>query len=98
MPSNNSQSNWRERAACNDDEVSLDWFFPLPKKVPLDPERPEETHSPEQAKAVCRRCDVQGYCLEEGMRNNEDGVWGGMTKRERRALKKRRRTAIQREG
>lgn len=41
------------------------------------------------AKKVCRACGVQRPCLAWAITNDiEDGVWGGMTERERRALRK----------
>ncbi len=44
-----------------------------------------------RSKLICRGCPVGGHCLAHALENNiEDGVWGGMTERERRALKKRK--------
>ena len=46
----------------------------------------------EDAKAVCRRCEVIEVCLKWAMDTRQDaGVWGGLSDDERRAL--RRRTA-----
>jgi WhiB family redox-sensing transcriptional regulator len=38
------------------------------------------------AKAVCGRCSVQGLCLSYGVSTAQDGIWGGTTGDERRAL------------
>ena len=44
----------------------------------------------EQAKAVCRRCDVIETCLKWAIDTGQDsGVWGGLSEDERRALKRR---------
>lgn len=32
-----------------------------------------------QAKEICAVCPVKDICLEEGIRNKEYGVWGGVT-------------------
>lgn len=47
------------------------------------------------AKRTCRACAVRVECLEWALDNEEtEGVWGGMSARERRGLnKKRRRSA-----
>jgi WhiB family redox-sensing transcriptional regulator len=46
--------------------------------------------SPAKAKAICRRCSVRLTCLETALRNDEDfGIWGGLTERERRNLSRR---------
>lgn len=41
---------------------------------------------PTAAKRTCSRCPVQAECAEAGA--VEEGVWGGMTTRERRAMRK----------
>jgi len=47
------------------------------------------------AKAICDLCPVREPCLEYAISAREkDGVWGGLTARERRRLvRQRRRTA-----
>lgn len=46
-----------------------------------------------RAKAICRGCDVQAECLAYALNNREDsGVWGGMSERERRRIRRRRAT------
>lgn len=57
-----------------------------------DPEAfyPEKGGSTREAKRVCLTCDVRDDCLEEALSNDErHGVWGGLTERERRKLRKR---------
>jgi WhiB family redox-sensing transcriptional regulator len=47
---------------------------------------PAKGGSTAQPKAVCRLCPVQAECLQYALDNPVDGVWGGTTVRERRAL------------
>ena len=57
-----------------------------------DPEAffPEKGGSTRDAKRICGSCDVRGDCLEYALQNDERfGIWGGMSERERRKLKKR---------
>jgi WhiB family redox-sensing transcriptional regulator len=44
----------------------------------------------EAAKKICKSCVWRDDCLEEALSNQEDrGVWGGLSERERRALLRR---------
>jgi len=44
----------------------------------------------EEAKAVCRRCEVVDTCLRWAIESRQEtGVWGGLSEDERRALKRR---------
>ena len=57
-----------------------------------DPEAffPEKGGSTREAKRVCLSCDVRGECLEYALANDERfGIWGGLSERERRRLKRR---------
>ena len=73
---------WRDRAACLDEDPEL--FFPIGNTGPAIVQI-------EQAKAVCRRCDVIDTCLQWALETGQDaGVWGGLSEDERRALKRRR--------
>lgn len=66
---------WTEQALCA--EVGGDFFFPE-KGQPSAP-----------AKQVCRSCEVRAECLEYALENDEPfGIWGGMSERERRRLKR----------
>jgi WhiB family redox-sensing transcriptional regulator len=42
------------------------------------------------ALSTCARCQIREACLEYGL-NEEHGIWGGMTERQRRAERTRRR-------
>lgn len=60
--------------ACVDEDPDL--FFP----------EPGQTEQTEQAKAVCAGCPVRESCLRFALRHAVDGVWGGTTEDERRAI------------
>src|SRR5688572_27867603 len=72
---------WRHRAACLEEDPEL--FFAIGNTGPA-------LLQIEEAKAVCRRCDVVDPCLKWAIESGQDaGVWGGMSEDERRALKRR---------
>src|SRR6185312_9913162 len=57
-----------------------------------DPEAffPEKGGSTRDAKKVCGACTVRSQCLEYALANDERfGIWGGLSERERRRLRKR---------
>ncbi|MPQ99106.1 WhiB family transcriptional regulator [Modestobacter sp. I12A-02628] len=71
-------SSWHEKALCA--ETDPEAFFP------------EKGGSTREAKKICTGCEVRAECLEFAIANDERfGIWGGLSERERRAL--RRRTA-----
>lgn len=66
---------WMAAARCAQTDPEV--FFP--KKG-----RPDSTS---WAKRICRRCPVRQACLAHALEHREnDGVWGGLSPRERRAL------------
>jgi WhiB family redox-sensing transcriptional regulator len=72
---------WRNRSACLDESPEL--FFPIGNARPA-------LLQVEAAKTVCRRCAVADTCLSWAIdARQDDGVWGGMSEDERRALKRR---------
>ena len=69
---------WREAAACLD-TPGVD-FFP----------EPADLAAISRAKAVCAGCPVAGECLTWAVETNQtDGIWGGHTPAERRAIRRR---------
>ncbi|GAB3656425.1 WhiB family transcriptional regulator [Nocardioides korecus] len=67
---------WQERGLCA--QTDPEAFFP------------EKGGSTREAKKVCLTCDVRQDCLEYALENDERfGIWGGLSERERRKLKKR---------
>jgi WhiB family transcriptional regulator, redox-sensing transcriptional regulator len=70
---------WRDRAACLTEDPEL--FFPIGQAGPA-------VEQAEEAKRVCRRCQVRETCLAWALEAGLDhGVLGGMTEVERRALR-----------
>lgn len=71
---------WQEYANCLG--VDPDLFFP------------ERGASTREAKEVCRGCVVRDQCLEFALNNSEKfGIWGGMSERERRRIRRARAIA-----
>jgi WhiB family redox-sensing transcriptional regulator len=57
-----------------------------------DPEAffPEKGGSTRDAKKICASCEVRSECLDYALANDERfGIWGGLSERERRKLRKR---------
>lgn len=66
---------WRSRAACRGLDPGL--FFP------------EIGETAAEAKAICAQCPVARQCLDFALVNAEtEGVWGGVTPRARRPLRR----------
>lgn len=77
---------WRHRAICRDEDPEL--FFAVGNDGPALLQIAE-------AKMVCRRCPVTTDCLSWALETGQsDGVWGGKTEDERRAMHVPRRRII----
>jgi WhiB family redox-sensing transcriptional regulator len=73
-------NSWRQFARCRgiDPEV----FYPVS----------DDEEAAEEAKAICALCPVREPCLEFALATREkNGIWGGLTERERRRVLRRRR-------
>jgi WhiB family redox-sensing transcriptional regulator len=69
------QPDWQERALCA--QTDPEAFFP------------EKGGSTREAKRICASCDVRAQCLEYALAFDERfGIWGGLSERERRKLKR----------
>ena len=67
---------WQERALCA--QTDPEAFFP------------EKGGSTREAKQICNSCEVRAECLEYALGHDERfGIWGGLSERERRRLKRR---------
>ena len=67
---------WQDRALCA--QTDPEAFFP------------EKGGSTREAKRICQVCEVKADCLEYALAHDERfGIWGGLSERERRKLKKR---------
>ncbi len=70
------QPEWQERALCA--QTDPEAFFP------------EKGGSTREAKRICASCEVRAECLEYALAFDERfGIWGGLSERERRRLKRR---------
>lgn len=86
-----SSREWRTRAACRPGSgVDPELFFP----VATDTAGPVYDAQVAAAKAVCARCPVVAECLAEALAGIPDGIAGGLTEVERRALTRRPRRAV----
>jgi WhiB family redox-sensing transcriptional regulator len=66
---------WQEKALCA--QTDPEAFFP------------EKGGSTREAKRICQGCEVRDACLEYALANDERfGIWGGLSERERRRLKR----------
>ena len=76
---------WQDRGACRG--VDPDVFFPGPKQ------------NARQAKKICAECDadVRAECLAYALDNEPMGVWGGMSPRERMAVRNGRPIPVRRQ-
>lgn len=84
---------WQQAAgiySTDGDEGELSWQADA-LCAQTDPEAffPEKGGSTRDAKRVCSECPVREACLEYAMENDERfGIWGGLSERERRRLRK----------
>ena len=71
---------WQDKARCA--ETDPEAFFP------------EKGGSTREAKKVCRSCEVRPECLQYALdRDERFGIWGGLSERERRRLKREQAAA-----
>ncbi|GAA3520534.1 WhiB family transcriptional regulator [Dietzia aurantiaca] len=69
------EESWQDRALCA--QTDPEAFFP------------EKGGSTREAKKICTGCEVKAECLEYALANDERfGIWGGLSERERRRIKR----------
>jgi WhiB family redox-sensing transcriptional regulator len=74
-PATIDDDQWQERALCA--QTDPEAFFP------------EKGGSTREAKRICMGCEVRHACLEYALAHDERfGIWGGLSERERRRLKR----------
>jgi WhiB family transcriptional regulator, redox-sensing transcriptional regulator len=74
------EEGWQERALCA--QTDPEAFFP------------EKGGSTREAKRICSGCDVRAECLDYALAHDERfGIWGGLSERERRRLRRGEITA-----
>ena len=67
---------WQDKALCA--QTDPEAFFP------------EKGGSTREAKRICVSCEVKQECLEYALMQDERfGIWGGLSERERRRLKRK---------
>jgi WhiB family redox-sensing transcriptional regulator len=67
---------WQDKALCA--QTDPEAFFP------------EKGGSMREAKRICVSCEVKQECLEYALMQDERfGIWGGLSERERRRLKRK---------
>ena len=73
---------WADFANCLG--LPPDWFFPA---------RDDSQSVPAEAKKVCAACQVRQQCLDYAMTPPviTNGVWGGLSERERKRLRRKQR-------
>jgi len=70
-----SNDDWYGDALCA--QIGSEMFFP------------DKGGSTRAAKTICRKCTVVDACLVSALvRDEQHGIWGGLSPRERRQLKK----------
>ncbi|MEV5430459.1 WhiB family transcriptional regulator [Streptomyces sp. NPDC052701] len=75
-----SGPDWQQEALCA--QTGADFFFPEPGS------------SVREAKRICGMCPIRSACLEYALDNDERfGVWGGLSEKERLALRRASRWA-----
>ncbi|GAA1714726.1 WhiB family transcriptional regulator [Brachybacterium phenoliresistens] len=67
---------WMDQALCR--EVDTGIFFP------------SKGGSTTAARKVCGSCPVRAECLELALQDTLDGIWGGTTPNERKAMRRKR--------
>lgn len=75
---------WMDKALCRTSGTPAHWF-------PDD----SDTGAIAEAVAVCAECPVRADCLEDAMSVHglRYGIWGGLTRPQRRALRRKRTAA-----
>lgn len=77
IPVANALRDWFDLAACSG--VDTDVFFP----------NSEDLAGIAAAKGVCASCPVREDCLAFAVETNQtEGIWGGLTARQRRRLRR----------
>lgn len=73
---------WIEQGACHDVTPDVRQMFFSSNPTYL-----------KQAKAICATCPVREQCLEYALESNSRYLWGGTSERQRRVMRRERRTS-----
>jgi WhiB family redox-sensing transcriptional regulator len=78
LPPTREELRWMDRASCQ--ETDPEAFFP------------EKGGCTRDAKRVCMACEVRSECLDYALdRDEKFGIWGGLSERQRKAIRRTRR-------
>jgi WhiB family transcriptional regulator, redox-sensing transcriptional regulator len=78
-PAMTGPGDWRDDAACREADPEL--FFPVSTTGPA-------LRQVQEAIRICQTCPVQTQCLAWALEQGADGVWGGTTPEQRRAIRR----------
>lgn len=74
------ENSWIYEGKCADEDPEM--FFSKDEQVQ------------KIAKQICETCDVKAECLDFAIKQNQSGVWGGTSDKERRQFKYNQRLEI----
>lgn len=75
------------RAVCADKHVNPEWFYAEDQVQP-------NLFEIERARSCCAICPEQHECLKWALKNEDFGLWGGLTANERIAYKKNQKKRL----
>jgi len=82
-------SDWRDSARCLNTDPEM-WFVATPGQRASNRDREDHAASVLLMRAICAACPVIAPCLEEALRLNAEGFWGGLTEAERAQIRGRK--------
>ena len=81
--------------ACKGHDVSM-WFPNFDKETATSETYKQAAKNTKQAKEICESCDKKIECLAYGIQNEVFGIWGGMTERARKSLRRKFKIELRR--
>ncbi len=81
-------TSWMKDANCK--SAGPDIFFPGSGAHDRDANKKRR-----EALLLCWGCDVRSECLEYALKHESKGLWGGMTDRQRRKIRRQRGITLQ---
>lgn len=84
-------NSWRDHAACKGltEDKGYDWF-PARGRYVTTRQGSQVSGETKTLLDICNECPVKLACREYAIVNNEPGIWGGTSSRQRRAIKRAR--------
>lgn len=78
-----AESAWLKDAQCRKEKADLNLF------ISKNDDEPEPPYPSKEALRYCDVCPVKKECLDAALRNDEDGIWGGLSEHQRRQIKRK---------